>query len=92
MLLDDAVNDHDERAGRSGDLHAGPTKCRHDEAADNGRVKAVLRRDATGDRESDGERDGDDADDDAGEDVSAELTGVVILKGGKKLGLQRHIT
>ena len=76
VLLHDAVDDHDERAGGPADLHPGAAQRRDQEAGDDRGVEALLRGDAAGDGEGDGEREGDDADDDAGEQVVAELSAV----------------
>ena len=64
-LLDDAVDDDDERARRAADLDARAAERRDDEAGDDRGVEAAIGRDAAGDRECDGQRERDDADDDA---------------------------
>ena len=65
VLLDDAVDDHDERAGRAADLHPRAAQRRDQEPGDDRGVEAALGRDAAGDGERDGQRQRDDADDDA---------------------------
>ena len=70
VLLHDAVDDHDERAGRSADLHARAAERGDEEAGDDGGPQAAVRRHAAGDRERDRERQRDDADDDARGEVS----------------------
>ena len=78
VLLHDAVDDHDERAGRSADLNARAAERGDDEAGDDGGPQTAAGGDAAGDREGDGEWERDDADDDAGREVAAELRAGVV--------------
>ena len=73
VLGGDAGEDHDERAGRAGDLDAAAAEQRDHDAGDDRRVDALFGLDAGGDRERHGERQGDHADDDAGDDVARPL-------------------
>ncbi len=73
VLLDDAVDDDDERAGRSADLDARAAERGDEEAGDDRGPQPAVGRDAAGDGERDGQRKRDDADDDAGGEVSTEL-------------------
>ena len=54
--LDDSINDHDERARRSADLHPRAAQRRDDESGNDGGVKAAVRRYSAGDRECDCQR------------------------------------
>ena len=65
VLLHDAVDDDDERAGRAADLHARAAERGDEEAGDDRGLEAALRRHPARDRERDRERKRDDADDDA---------------------------
>ena len=79
-LLHDAVDDDDERAGRSADLDARAAERRDEEAGDDRGVEPAIRRDAAGDRERDGEWERDDADDHSGGEVGEELRAIVGLE------------
>ena len=64
----------DERAGRSGNLHARAAEERGREPGDDGGIDALLRLGARGDRERHRQRQRDDPDDDAGDDIPPDLT------------------
>ena len=85
VLLHDAVDDHDERAGWPADLHPGAAQRGDDEARDHRRVETTVGGDTAGDGEGDGERERHDADDDAGGEVRDELLAVVGLECGDEL-------
>ena len=72
VLGDDARDDHDERAGRSADLHVRAAERRDEEAGDDRAVDAGLRRHARGDRERHRQRQRDEADGDAGDQIGRE--------------------
>ncbi len=67
VLLDDSVDNHDEGAGRSPDLHPGAAQRRDDESRDDRRVEAALRRYPAGDGEGDGQWQRDNSDYDSGD-------------------------
>ena len=92
VLLDDAVDDHDERAGRPADLHPRAAERRDQEAGDDGRVEAAIRRDPARDGERDGERQRHDADDDARGHIGGELRAVVRLQCRDELGNEHPIS
>ena len=86
VLLHDAVDDHDERAGGPADLHPRAAERRDQEAGDDRGVEAAVRRDAAGDGERDRQGQRDDADDHPGDRVGGELLAGVGLEGGDQLG------
>ena len=77
---DDAVDDHDERAGGAADLHGVATEGRHHEAAEDGGHKADRGAHAAGDGKRDGEREGHDAHHHSGGEVGLELGGIVMFE------------
>ena len=79
VLLDRRRHQHDEGAGRPADLEAAAAKRRHEEAADDRRVKAPVRRDAGGDRDRHRQRQGDDGDRQPGDGVGPEIQEPVAL-------------
>src|SRR3546814_9150956 len=65
--------DHDERAGGSGDLHPRTSEQRHRNAGDDRRVQPLLRLDPRRDRERHRQRQRDHADDHTGDDVRQQV-------------------
>lgn len=90
VLLDDAVNDDDEGAGRAANLDAAAAQQRDDKAGDDGRDDALLGRDARSDAEGDGQRQGDDADDDAGHQVAHKVGTRVVAERVDEFGPERE--
>ena len=80
VLLDDAVDDDDERSCGAADLDAAASEDGDDQSGDDGRDDALLRRHARGNTESDGQRQRHDAYDDAGHEVGHKGLTVVILQ------------
>ncbi len=85
VLLYDTVDDHDEGARRSPDLHPRATQRGDDQAGDDRGIEAPVRGQATGNGERDGQRERYDTDDDAGGEVRRELAAVVGLESGDEL-------
>ena len=68
--MHDAVDDDDERAGRSADLHAAAAERGDQKAGDDGGVETALGRDAGGDGKRQRQRKRNDPDHDSGDDVA----------------------
>jgi hypothetical protein len=75
---DRSQEDH-ERRRRTGHLDHRPTQGRDHRAGDDGRVEALLRSDAGGDRQRHRQRQGDDADHDPRQDVGPQVAGRVAV-------------
>src|SRR5436189_3971077 len=73
VFLDDAVNDHDESAGRSTDLNPGTTQNGDHETCDYSCIKTLFGFDARGDGESNGKRKRDNADRKSAHQVTLKL-------------------
>ena len=87
VLRDDAGDDDDECACRSGDLHARTAQRRHDEAGHDRAVDAGLRRQARGDGERHRQRQRDQAHGDAGGHVGHQRVAVVRRRHVRRRGV-----
>ncbi len=85
VALDDAVDDDDERPGRTADLNAGPAESRDEKPGDDGGVEAAIGGHATGDRERDGQRKRDDAHHEASRHIGRELRPRIPPQRGHQL-------
>ena len=89
VLRDGGVNDANESAGGSADLHAGTAERRDEKTGDDGGPETGLRFDAGGDAEGHGERKGDDADGESGGEVGGEVRAGVSFERGEKSRVER---
>jgi hypothetical protein len=85
-VLDDAVDDHDERPRGSADLHPGSAQSRDQESGDDCGVEPALGRHSARDREGNRQRERDDPDDDARAQIGKELRAIVAPQGREQFG------
>ena len=80
ILLDDAIDNNNERARGTANLHLRSTKDRDDETGDDGGDDTLLGRHTRGNTKGDGQWQGNDADDDTSQEVGRKLLSAVILE------------
>ncbi len=86
VLLDDAVDDDDERPGRAADLDSRTPQRRYEESGYYGRPEPASGGDAARDREGDCEGKRDDADEYSGGEIVRELLAIVVAERGYEFG------
>jgi len=86
VFLHNAVDDHDEGAGRPADLHARTAQRGNQESRDDRGQQPALGRESTGNGKGDGERQRDNADNHARRDVRNGLPPRVSLERGDEFG------
>jgi hypothetical protein len=89
VLLDDPVDDDDERAGRAADLHPAAAEQGDQKSGDRRRDEPAIRRDPRRNRKGKGERNRDDPDDEPGLEVGEKLMNRVTAQSGYRLGPPR---
>ena len=88
VLLDDAIDDNDERACRPADLHPAAAEERHGQPGDDGCDDTFFGSHARGDAKGDGQREGHDAHYDAGHDVCGQFLFAVTFQVKEQLRLE----
>ena len=85
VLLDDTINNNNERARRTTNLHFGASEDRDKETSHDGGDDALLGCHARSNTEGNGQRQGNDADNDTCQQVGSELFLTVVLERRNQL-------
>jgi hypothetical protein len=87
VVVDDAIDHHNECSGRTADLHPAPAKRRDQEARDNRSDQAGCGRSARRNGNGDAQRQSDERNGHTGKGIRAKLTGGVADNGRENLWL-----
>ena len=88
ILLDDAIDNHDEGTCGTANLHLRTSEERDGQTGYDGGDDALLRAHTTGDAKGNGQRQRNNANNDAGHQVGYEGLLVVVLDGRQHFGLK----